>query len=115
MDMIPKVKANESWVNSRWRPMMGWVYMAICIFDFIIAPTLNYIFFGRTGADFVSWKPLTMSDGGMFHISMGAILGITAWTRGKEKLRRYEPEDEEYYEDRASYRDRISNNSPRED
>lgn len=105
----------ETWVNRKWRPAMAWMYMAICVFDFILAPTLNYIFFGKTGADFVSWKPLTMSDGGLFHIAMGAIIGVTAWQRGNEKIKRYEYEEPRYYGDRADYRDRLSGDAPRED
>ena len=31
------------------------------------------------------WDPLTLRENGFFHISMMAILGVAAWTRGKEK------------------------------
>ena len=31
---------SEDWINKKWRPMMGWQYMIVCIFDFIIFPTL---------------------------------------------------------------------------
>lgn len=65
---------------------MAVTYMAICIFDFILAPLVNYVFFAKTGVGFIPWKPLTMSDGGLFHLSMGAILGIAAWQRGQEKV-----------------------------
>jgi hypothetical protein len=106
----------EDWINRKWRPLMAVSYMAICLFDFIVAPVINYAFFGRMGTDFISWKPLTMSDGGMFHIAMGAVLGITAWQRGEEKKTRYrndyEYEEPEY--DRADHRDRLSSNSSRE-
>jgi len=27
----------------------------------------------------LEWKPLTTSNGGLFHMSFGAILGVTAW------------------------------------
>jgi hypothetical protein len=114
MDKVkPTVNGNETWVNTKWRPAMGWTYILICLFDFVIAPILNYVFFAKTGVDFVSWKPLTMSDGGLFHISMGAVLGVVAYTRGKEKLKRYDVYEEP--EDRASHRDRIASNSFRED
>jgi hypothetical protein len=93
--------------------------MAICIFDFILAPSLNYIFFGRMETEFQSWKPLTMTDGGLFHVAMGAIIGVTAWQRGEEKKSRYRYEyQDEYYEqpeDRAAHRDRISRDTSRED
>jgi hypothetical protein len=111
------ISNNETWVNRKWRPAMAWSYMAICLFDFIIAPMVNYAFFGRMGTDFISWKPLTMSDGGMFHIAMGAVLGITAWQRGEEKKTRYRSEyDYEPEIDRADHRDRMfSSDSSRED
>jgi hypothetical protein len=79
----------EDWVNRKWRPMMAVTYMCICIFDFILGPIINFWFFRDTGATFMSWKPLTMNDGGLFHLSMGAIIGITAWQRGMEKVSRY--------------------------
>lgn len=99
MNLENQVKAKHSWINERWRPVMGWSYIAICLFDFIIGPILNYIFFDKTGDTFVSWRPLTMIDGGMFHISMGVILGITSYTRGQEKMNQYNQSnycDEEY-------------------
>lgn len=108
----------EDWINRKWRPMMAWVYMVICVFDFIIAPVLNFVFFGKYGGDFISWKPLTMSDGGIFHLAMGAVLGITAWTRGQEKIRahqRYNFEQQDYeYESTSDYRDRAIRQSSRE-
>ena len=29
-------KKKEDWMNSKWRPMMGWMYMSVCAFDFMI-------------------------------------------------------------------------------
>ena len=112
----PLVKANETWVNAYWRPALGWSYIAICLFDFIFGPLVNYAFFKSTGATFDSWKPLTMTDGGMFHLSMGAVLGITSWTRGQEKINRrpyydYDMGEPNYNDEprqsAASYRDRV--------
>lgn len=65
---------------------MAWVYMAICIFDFIIGPVLRVWFMAYTGQIIDPWVSLTLSEGGMFHMSMGAIVGVSAWTRGQEKL-----------------------------
>lgn len=120
MEQNVKIKANETWVNSKWRPALGWTYICICVFDFIIAPTLNYFFFGKTGGGYIPWKSLTMSDGGLFHLSMGAVLGITSWTRGQEKINsgrspypRYESTNYDESETRESYRDRpISPRDP---
>ena len=33
-------KKKEDWMNSKWRPMMGWSYMLTCIADFVIFPVL---------------------------------------------------------------------------
>jgi len=35
---------------------------------------------------YVPWKTLTLEGGGMIHMAFGAILGISAWTRGTEKV-----------------------------
>ena len=33
-------KPQEDWMARRWRPMMGWMYMVVCTFDFMVAPIL---------------------------------------------------------------------------
>jgi hypothetical protein len=78
---------SENWMTSKWRPMMGWMYMAVCIFDFVLAPILwsliQAIYKGNIN---VQWQPLTLQGAGLFHISMGAVLGVAAWGRTQEKL-----------------------------
>jgi hypothetical protein len=32
------------------------------------------------------WDPITLKGAGLFHMAMGAVLGIAAWSRGQEKL-----------------------------
>jgi hypothetical protein len=32
------------------------------------------------------WMPLTLQGAGLFHLAMGAVLGIAAWSRGQEKI-----------------------------
>ena len=32
------------------------------------------------------WNPLTLMGGAFFHIAFGAILGVAAFSRGKEKV-----------------------------
>jgi len=80
-------KKKEDWMNSKWRPMMGWMYMGVCIFDFILAPVLwslvQALFHGGVN---VQWQPLTLQGAGLFHISMGAVLGLAAYGRTQEKL-----------------------------
>jgi len=35
---------------------------------------------------FRQWVPITLQGGGLFHVAMGAVLGVAAWSRGQEKL-----------------------------
>lgn len=83
-------KAKEDWMNTKWRPAMGWMYMTVCIFDFIIFPIgFTIVQFWETQAAndaFRQWQPLTLTGAGLFHMAMGAVLGITAWSRGQEKI-----------------------------
>ena len=116
--MTEKVTENikqikEATIKTNWRPMMAWMYMAICIFDFIIAPIGTSVFYAMihpsmtmpAGLDpqqiieyakaipqitYIQWDPLTLKAGGFFHIVMGGILGVTSWTRGQEKIKRLE-------------------------
>lgn len=96
--------SREKWFVKYWRPAAAWIYLSICVFDFMIMPmyhirsqgSLNHIWelsmrlrpedqlqavvqlTKRT-----SWEPLTLNESGMFHIAFGAILGVAAWTRGR--------------------------------
>lgn len=76
----------EDWMNRKWRPAMGWTYMAICILDFAVFPILWNLFQHYAGEGISQWDPLTLKGAGLFHMAMGAILGIAAWTRGQEKI-----------------------------
>ena len=88
--------SSETWYKHSWRPTTAWVYLLICLFDFLIAPILTGIFYAKYGGTYVAWKPITLAEGGMFHLAFGAILGVTSWSRGKEileynKTSSYEP------------------------
>jgi len=81
-------KTNKSeWMRRYWRPTMAIVYMLVILFDFIFAPVLWSVI-QTIGMGIVSqqWVPLTLGSGGLFHIAMGAVLGVSAYTRGQEKL-----------------------------
>lgn len=93
-----------------WRPMAAYIYLAICIFDFMGAPlwiehanqTINVAAFEEIrkfdnkevqikAIEHIelgnrSWTPLTLQGGGLFHLAFGAILGISAFARGREKV-----------------------------
>lgn len=80
-------KKKEDWMNSKWRPMMGWSYMLTCIADFVIFPVLWSILQSVSkGQVNVQWQPITLQGAGLYHIAMGAVLGIAAYGRTQEKL-----------------------------
>ena len=82
-----------------WRPIAAYIYLSICIFDFMVAPvwieqtneTVNTAAFAEIrkfsekdvqmrALDNVdlgnrSWSPVTLQGGGLFHLAFGAILG----------------------------------------
>jgi len=76
----------EDWMNSKWRPMMGWIYMLTCITDFIIFPILWSILQASLKQPVTAWQPITLQGAGLFHLSMGAIIGVAAFGRTQEKL-----------------------------
>jgi uncharacterized membrane protein YdfJ with MMPL/SSD domain len=79
-------KKKEDWMNSKWRPMMGWMYMVVCMFDMIVFPVLWSLLQTVTHTPITQWNPLTLQGAGLFHIAMGAVLGIAAFGRTQEKL-----------------------------
>ena len=79
-------KKKEDWMNSKWRPMMGWMYMLVCMFDMIIFPVLWSLLQTVTHTPITQWNPLTLQGAGLFHIAMGAVLGIAAFGRTQEKM-----------------------------
>lgn len=77
----------EDWTSRKWRPYMAWMYMTICTFDFVIFPILWSILQAHWNGQVTSqWDPLTLKGAGLFHMAMGAVLGVTAWSRGQEKI-----------------------------
>ena len=76
----------EDWMNSKWRPMMGWMYMVVCTMDMVVFPILWSLLQTTTGTQITQWNPLTLQGAGLFHIAMGAVLGIAAFGRTQEKL-----------------------------
>jgi hypothetical protein len=84
-------KENENWVKTYWRPAMGWLYMIICGMDFVGFPLLTIflpVIFQPFGliVPYHTWQSLTLANGGLIHLSFGAILGVAAFTRGQEKI-----------------------------
>jgi hypothetical protein len=80
-------KKNEDWMNTKWRPAMGWMYMLVCITDFVLFPILwSLVQVVGDGKVESQWVPITLQGAGLFHIAMGAILGIAAYGRTQEKM-----------------------------
>ena len=79
-------KKKEDWMNAKWRPMMGWIYMLTCVTDFIIFPILWAMLQAALKQPVTAWQPITLQGAGLFHLSMGAIIGIAAFGRTQEKL-----------------------------
>jgi hypothetical protein len=94
----------EKWFVKYWRPAAAWIYLSICVFDFVIMPV--YHLRAQGSLDHVwemsmrlrpedqlqavvqltrktTWDPITLSESGIFHLAFGALLGVAAWTRGR--------------------------------
>lgn len=65
---------------------MAWQYLAVCLFDFLFAPIITGWYAWFAEIPYQAWKPITLGEGGFYHMAMGAIVGVTAWARGREKV-----------------------------
>ena len=83
-------KPDEDWMTKKWRPMMAMMYMTCCLFDFALFPIMFTIvqFWEVQAANdaFRQWVPITLQGGGLFHVAMGAVLGVSAYGRTQEKV-----------------------------
>jgi hypothetical protein len=80
------MEKEDHWLKTYWRPAMAWQYLVVCLFDFLFAPILTGWYSWLAGITYAPWSPITLGDGGFYHMAMAAIVGITAWSRGKEKI-----------------------------
>ena len=81
-----KESGGTEWMQKLWRPAMGWMYMLICLLDMAIFPILWSLLQAMMHMPITQWNPLTLQGAGLFHIAMGAVLGISAFGRTQEKL-----------------------------
>ena len=86
LKMSDAEKKKEDWMNNKWRPMMGWIYMGTCVCDFVLFPVLWSLLQASLGHPVTQWNPLTLQGAGLYHLAMGAVLGLAAWGRTQEKL-----------------------------
>ena len=84
--MAVEVKKDEDWMQKKWRPAMGWMYMVVCFCDMVIFPVAWSILQALLKQPVTQWNPLTLQGAGLFHLAMGAVLGIAAWGRTQEKV-----------------------------
>lgn len=98
-------------LRKRWKLSCAIVYLAICIFDFMVMPTVytNYnrdfdysqvfaqvqqlssekaqvALIGKIDYSVQNWEPLTLVGGGLFHLAFGAILTGAAVKESREKI-----------------------------
>jgi hypothetical protein len=86
-EKITSEQKKEDWLNTRWRPMMGWMYMTVCMADFVLFPVLWSLVQALHGGSVqTQWNPITLQGAGLFHMAMGAILGIAVFGRTQEKI-----------------------------
>ena len=86
-ELSKSAQKKEDWMNSKWRPMMGWMYMLVCTMDFVVFPILwSLIQVWGGGRVETQWSPITLQGAGLFHMAMGAVLGVAAFGRTQEKL-----------------------------
>ena len=114
-------RRKENWWSENWRPMSALVYLLICMFDFIIMPTVYEISNKKIDQASVveyalrfsepavqsqvietmsakrAWSPITLEATGLLHIAFGALLTGAAWTRGQEKIEQIRSGNNGYY------------------
>ena len=83
---IDNAKQDEHWAKAYWRPAMGWLYMLICLVDFVVFPAIAMFLPIVTKLQYVAWQSLSLSNGGLIHMAFGAILGVAAYGRTQEKV-----------------------------
>jgi hypothetical protein len=77
---------NIGWQHG-WRPALAWSYVVICLFDFMLGPIFyNILQYYNPDQQIGMWQAITLQGGGLYHLSMGAVIGISAHGRTQEKL-----------------------------
>lgn len=89
---VPEVEvmSKGEWMQKYWRPCAAFMYITCCLADFAVFPIMfTVVQFWETQASndaFRQWVPITLQGGGLFHVSMCAVLGVSAYGRTQEKL-----------------------------
>ena len=51
-------KKSSDWMQQLWRPMMGWMYMLICLLDMAVFPVLWSLLQAVMHQPITQWNPL---------------------------------------------------------
>lgn len=85
--LVKPSKGYVNWINRTWRPLMACQYMLVCIADFFLFPIAwSALQVYASGSVTTPWQPITLQGAAVYHLAMGAILGIAAYGRTKEKI-----------------------------
>ena len=85
---MPKTENKQGdWMQTHWRPLMAGMYFVVCLADFVVFPILWSLAQVVHGGSVQSqWQPITLAGSGIFHVALGAILGVAVWGRTQEKI-----------------------------
>lgn len=85
--LIKPSKSYINWINKVWRPAMACQYILVCLADFFLFPIAwSILQVYANGSVTTPWQPITLQGAGLYHLAMGAILGIAAYGRTREKI-----------------------------
>lgn len=90
-----RTKRQEDFMSRHWRGLMGFTYCFICFFDFVVGPCL-YLYVQQFETQAVNdayrqWQPMTLQGGGLFHLAMGAVMGVSSWGKTQERTAENKP------------------------
>lgn len=80
------MEKSRSWWGE-WRSALAWTYVIICLYDFCIGPIIfNVLEYWNPGQKISGWQSITLQNGGIIHISLGSIIGISSHGRTQETI-----------------------------
>jgi predicted PurR-regulated permease PerM len=85
MDPIQVNLLKQTWFD-KWHLFAAWLYLIIVAFDFLLAPIGNAIILAYYHYPEVQWQSITLQGGGLFHVSMMAIIGISTYGHSQQML-----------------------------
>jgi len=84
-DSIQAHLLKEGWFK-QWHLFAAWLYLIIIAFDFLIAPIANVVILAYFKYPIIAWAPITLQGGGIFHISMLAVIGVATWGQSRQMV-----------------------------